>query len=434
MKVIINAGGKGTRISSINPTIPKPLIKVAGKPILERIINTLVAQGFGDIIITVSYLAEKIVEYFGDGSSYGAHIIYYVEDTPLGTAGAIFKLKDQLLDDFLLINSDILFDIDLKRFLSFHKQKNGLATILAHPNSHPYDSSILEIDNNNSITKWFLKSEKKPRWYKNIVNAGIHILSPKLLQNKLDKEKIDLDKDILMPLQNTKSLFAYCTSEYVKDMGTPERLRQAEKDLESGIVMKKSLLQKQFAIFLDRDGTINKYVGFLKNIDQFELINGVSEAIRNINNSYFLSIVVTNQPVIARGEVTYEQLDEIHKKMETLLGEDGAYLDAIYICPHHPDKGFAGEIKELKIDCDCRKPKPGMLLRAEKHFNIDLNKSWMIGDSEYDILAGKSAGCKTILITNNVDKTQTLADFKSKNLLAAVKLIMSEVAKYELHY
>ena len=154
------------------------------------------------------------------------------------------------------------------------------------------------------------------------------------------------------------------------------------------------------AVFLDRDGTINKYVGFLRNIDEFELLPGVAEAIKAINSTGFLVIVVTNQPVIARGEVSYEELQEIHNKMETLLGNQGAYIDAIYYCPHHPHKGYEGEIPELKFECDCRKPKPGMLLKAAKDFNIDLSQSWMIGDGENDIKAGKAAGCKTALIGN----------------------------------
>ena len=155
---------------------------------------------------------------------------------------------------------------------------------------------------------------------------------------------------------------------------------------------------KQKAIFLDRDGTINKYVGFLRNIDDFELIDGVAEAIRKINESGYLAIVTTNQPVIARGEVSFEELEEIHNKMETLLGKEGAYLDAIYYCPHHPHKGYEGERPELKIECDCRKPKPGMLLNAAADFNIDLSQSWMVGDGENDVKAGLNAGCKTALI------------------------------------
>ena len=165
-----------------------------------------------------------------------------------------------------------------------------------------------------------------------------------------------------------------------------------------GVVKAKNLKSKQKAIFLDRDGTLNKYVGFLRNISDFELLSGVAEAIKEINASGYLAIVITNQPVIARGEITFDGLQEIHNKMETLLGREGAYLDAIYFCPHHPEKGFKGEISELKIDCDCRKPKPGLFFRAAKDFNIDLSKSWMIGDGKNDVLAGKNAGCKTALI------------------------------------
>jgi len=128
----------------------------------------------------------------------------------------------------------------------------------------------------------------------------------------------------------------------------------------------------------------------------------VAEAIRMINRSGYLAIVVTNQPVIARGEVTWEMLNEIHRKMETLLGEQGAYLDDIFVCPHHPDKGFPGERPEYKVNCDCRKPKPGLLLRAAEKYNIDLSDSWMIGDRPQDAAAGAAAGCQTIALTESM--------------------------------
>lgn len=131
------------------------------------------------------------------------------------------------------------------------------------------------------------------------------------------------------------------------------------------------------------------------------MIPGVAEAIKRINESGYLAIVLTNQPVIARGEVTVEQLDEIHKKMATDLGKAGAYVDSLYYCPHHPDKGFDGEISELKIDCECRKPKPGLFLQAAKDYNIDLSASYMIGDSEIDLQAGQNAGCISFLVPKN---------------------------------
>lgn len=403
MKTVIMAGGKGTRIAAVNSEVPKPMIEIHGKPILEYEIECLRKQGLVDIILVVGHLGNVITEHFGDGSKFGVSIEYVVEDKPLGTAGALYLLREDLTDDFLLLNGDIIFDIDIARFYNYHRQKNGLATLFTHPNNHPYDSGIIVADENNCVKNWLHKEDER-LWYRNRVNAGIHMISPNIFNfeygNNIFKEllKIDLDRDILKPLIITGQLYVYDSPEYVKDMGTPERFYTVAEDIKRGMVSAKNLSNKQKAIFMDRDGTINKYIGFLKNIDDFELLPNVSQAIRKINESGYLAIVVTNQPVIARGEVTFNDLKEIHNKMETLLGNEGAYLDDIYFCPHHPHKGYEGEIKELKFDCDCRKPKPGMLLKAAKDYNIDLEKSWMIGDSEIDIEAGKNAGCKTILL------------------------------------
>ena len=421
MKVVIMAGGKGTRISSVASDIPKPMIKVEGIPVLEREIECLKNQGFDDIILTVSHLGNIIMDYFGDGSGnspvtgepFGVHIDYYFEEEPLGNAGALFKIKDKLTSDFLLLNADAMFDVDFNRFVAFHRKHGGLVTLFTHPNSHPYDSGLIIANKNGVVEKWLTKEDERPTYYKNRVNAGLHIINPKVLElvginaNAVGKVgvdgkpvKVDLDRQLLKPLAGTGKMFCYDSPEYVKDMGTPERYYSVCKDCEESRISAKNLKNKQKAIFLDRDGTINKYVGFLRNIDDFELIDGVAEAIRKINESGYLAIVVTNQPVIARGEVSFEELEEIHNKMETLLGKEGAYLDAIYYCPHHPHKGYEGERPELKIDCDCRKPKPGMLLKAAADFNIDLSRSWMVGDGENDIQAGINAGCKTVLLSN----------------------------------
>ena len=414
MKVVIMAGGRGTRIAELFPDIPKPLIPIDGMPILEREIRSLASQGFKDLILTVGYLADKIISYFGDGSQLGVKIDYFVEETPLGNAGALFQLKDKIGEEpFLLLNADAAFDVDFNRMLDFHKKHGGLITLFTHPNSHPYDSGLIIANQDRYVEKWLSKEDERPQWYKNRVNAGLHVVDPKVLElslKKLDiepmtgfpKGKVDLDRQILKPLCGTGKMFCYDSPEYVKDMGTPERFHQVEADFRNGVVQAKNLHNKQKAIFLDRDGTINKYVGFLRNIEDFELIDGVSEAIKQINQSGYLAIVVTNQPVIARGEVSWEELHEIHKKMETLLGKDGAYIDGLYICPHHPDKGFEGERPEYKFDCECRKPKPGLLLQAASDFNIDLSQSYMIGDSPNDIKAGKNAGCMdSILIEKN---------------------------------
>jgi D-glycero-D-manno-heptose 1,7-bisphosphate phosphatase len=443
MKTIIMAGGRGSRISTLYPDIPKPLIPIDGVPVLERELCSLRDQGFTDLILTVSHMGDKIMDYFGDGSGvspatgepFGVSIRYYNEEQPLGNAGALFKLREQLTEDFLLLNADAVFDVDFNRMVEFHKAHGGLVTLFTHPNSHPYDSGLIIADKDCSVRQWLAKEDVRPTYYKNRVNAGLHVISPAVLDmtgisaekiGTVDDEtgkivKVDLDRQLLKPLAGSGRMCCYDSPEYVKDMGTPERFHQVEADFIAGRVQAKNLSNKQKAVFLDRDGVINKYVGFLRNIDAFELLPGVAEAIKKINESGYLCIVVTNQPVIARGEVTVAELDEIHNKMETLLGLEGAYIDGLYYCPHHPHKGYAGEIPELKIDCDCRKPKPGMLLKAAEDFNIDLAESWMVGDGGNDVLAGKNAGCRTAFIR----REETVADAD-----VTVNCLLEFVGKY----
>lgn len=450
MLAIIMAGGRGTRISSVASDIPKPMIPIFGVPVLEREIHCLKKQGFTDIILTVSHMGEVIMDYFKDGSQLGVNIKYYFEKEPLGNAGALFRLRDEIEesgdDSFLLLNADSIFDIDFNRIVEFHKEKNADVTLFTHPNSHPYDSGLIIANDSGQVDKWLAKEDDRPQWYQNRVNAGLHVINVKVVDEYLnslsDDEKtsvsdagtegdnnaivpvgkVDLDRKLLKPLSGTGRMYVYDSPEYVKDMGTPERYYAVCKDYEDGIVNDKNLSNKQKAIFLDRDGTINKYVGFLRDIDEFELLPDVVDAIKRINSSGYLAIVVTNQPVIARGEVTYEELQEIHNKMETLLGAEGAYVDAIYYCPHHPHKGYEGEIPELKFDCDCRKPKPGMLLEAALDFNIDLSQSWMIGDGENDVQAGKNARCKTGYI--NRDNQLVEADIVGDSLGEIVDAIL----------
>ena len=407
------AGGKGTRIASVRSDVPKPMINICGKPILEHQIDNLKACGLTDIILVIGYLGDKIKEYFGDGSKFGVNIEYFVEDHPLGTAGALFKMP-QLTEDFLLLCGDVIIDVDFNRFIAFHKEHQAWASLVAHPNGHPYDSSLLvtEIDgpktvggmpeDTHRVIRWMAKEDERT-YYKNRVNAGIELISPALLKETMKNfvprhpetpDKIDLDRDVLKPNIPSGKIFAYDTPEYIKDMGTPDRFYETEKDIESGKVHARNLKNKQKAIFLDRDGTINKMVGFVTKPEQFELIEGAAEAIKAINKSGYLAIVVTNQPVIARGDCTFEELQTIHDKMETELGKVGAFVDAIYVCPHHTDKGFEGERPEYKCNCDCRKPKPGLLQQAAKDFNIDLSESYMIGDSHRDVEAGEYAGVK----------------------------------------
>ena len=433
MKAVIMAGGKRTRIASVRSDIPKPMIPVLGKPILEWQIECLKKNGITDILIGIGHLGNFIRDYFGDGKKFGVDISYYEEKEPLGTAGFLFKTQG-LDKDFLLLCGDTIFDIDFNRFINFHQEKKALASLMTHPNNHPYDSSLIvtEIEypqegsggmpfDSHKVAAWLAKEDER-LWYKNRVNAGIQIISPELLNltrsrvfaegensKAAQSGRLDLDRDVLKPAVKTGRIYAYDTTEYIKDMGTPDRLEQVEADLKSGLVQNKNLSQKQRAIFLDRDGTLNKEVNFLTNIDDLELLPGAAEAVKKINQAGYLAIVITNQPVIARGEVTLQQLNEIHAKLETLLGRKGAYIDGLYFCPHHPDKGFEGERPEYKRDCECRKPKAGMVLQAARDFNIDLSASYMIGDRDKDVECGQAAGLKqSVLCERNGNLLEAL--------------------------
>ena len=410
------AGGKGTRLSTISKSVPKPMVSIGGMPILERQINNLKDFGIKDIIIVVGFLGNVIKDYFKDGIDFGVNISYITEANPLGSGGSLYYLKERINDDFLLIFGDIVFSIDFNRFINFHKENKAKISLFAHPNSHPYDSDLLSVNSNNQVIRLDSKTNTRNYYYKNLVNAGLYVISSDVLTTITDLRKRDLEKDIILPLIDRKEVYAYQSSEYVRDAGTPDRYYSINQDILNGIVEKRNLKNKQKCIFLDRDGTINLYKGFVTKANQFDLIPGVADAIKMINNSEYLAIVITNQPVIARGETSFEELNNIHNKMETLLGEKGAYLNAIYFCPHHPDKGFPGEVRELKIICDCRKPKIGLLLKAQKRFNIDFSKSYFIGDSDIDVKTGNNAGCHSIKI--NTDS--------SLELISNIKAILNK--------
>lgn len=431
MKAVIMAGGKGTRLSTVLKDIPKPMVDLAGRPLLEHQIINLKENGITDIILVIGYLGNVIQDYFKDGSSLGVNISYFKEEKPLGTAGALWYLKEQLQDDFILLFGDLFVNINFTRFYDFHKKNGARITLYTHPNSHPYDSDIIVSDENNVVVDWSYKNSERTQDYKNQVNAGVYVVHPSVLDTISENEKTDVEKQVITQLIPSHSIYAYACTEYVKDIGTPERLKKVEHDYMQGICERRNLRNKQKCIFLDRDGTINKHVGFLNEAKRMELEDGAADAIRSINESEFLAVVVSNQPVIARGECTVSELNNINNRMHMLLGQEGAYLDGLYYCPHHPDKGFPGEIKELKIVCNCRKPAIGMINQAVNDYNIDIDGSWIIGDTTGDIQTGINAGLKTALVLTGEagkdGKYKVQPDLIADNLEECVKMIIRGV-------
>ena len=435
-QVVILAGGFGTRMSSLFPDTPKVLVPVAGTPILEHNVVECHKYGYTQILIVLHFCAEKIIDYFGDGSRFGVNISYHIEAAPLGTGGALLAVKDRLSPTFLVLYADVFSDINLTRFSGFHLDNKGDISIVVHPNSHPHDSDLVIMDDCNRVVSFSAHPHQEFEELKNIVNAAMYLFNKEALEGYVSsQEKFDIAQDIFPSLISTGSvIYGYRTVEYLKDMGTPERLKVVENDIVMGVCEARSDRVKRRAIFLDRDGTLNVECGYIAASDKLELISQSGEAVKIINKSRYLAVCVTNQPVIARGECGYKELDAIHGRLDELLGLDGAYLDSLYFCPHHPDMGYEGEIHELKVDCPCRKPKPGMLLKAMSDHNIDLVNSWIIGDRTADLVAGQNVGAfRALVLTGDAGsdgKYPSRPDVISINLFHAVNFIVNSFDAY----
>jgi len=434
MQTVIIAGGKGTRLGLKD--IPKPMVEIGGKPLLEHQIELAKKYGSNEIFILSGHLANVIEEYFGDGEKFGVKIHHIVEPYPLGTAGSLKLLEGKLNKRFMVFYGDVVMDFDINSFIEFDlKHPNSIGTTLVHPNDHPYDSDLIEADENFKVVRVLPKPRSEGEFCQNLVNAAVYIFSCEIFKYIEPNISQDFGKDILPKIVSKNvDLYAYKTAEYIKDMGTSDRFNRVREDFINGKVQRLNKKNKRPCIFLDRDGVINENMDENPTAEGFKLLEGVSDAIKMINKSDYLAVVVTNQPMIAKGFTTFDEVNLTHKKMETILGLEGCFLDGIYFCPHHPEIGFEGEIKELKIECDCRKPKAGMLFQAAEDFNIDLENSWMIGDSARDIESGKNAGCKTVFIKSknacaDEPKVPDYVNFYADSLKDAVRQIMEAYEK-----
>ena len=428
MQAVIMAGGKGSRLAALT----KDEIPFLGKPLLEWQLEQLKRYGIRRVTLVVGHLKEKIIDYFGDGSALGMELDYVEETTPLGTAGAFPLLLPKIESEhFLLLFGDIRFDIDLARMERFFLEKRAECLLFAHPNAHPYDSDLIVTDRENRVTGFDSKHNVRTGWQDNLVNAGIYILSRDMLRRVPEVKKTDFEKEILAPMAAAgEAIYAYRSPEYVKDVGTVDRIRAAEEEWKSGFPAKRNLEFPQRAVFLDRDGVINRYSGFVRTPEELELLPCAAEGLKRLNSSVYLTIVVSNQPVVARGETSEAELATIFNKMKTLLGREGAFVDDVFYCPHHPDSGFPGEVKELKIDCDCRKPKTGMLRRAAERYHLDLSACYLVGDTTGDIQCGKNAGVRTVLVRTGEagrdGKYAVTPDLVADDLAAAATKILEE--------
>jgi histidinol-phosphate phosphatase family protein len=405
-QAVILAGGKGTRLASILEGKPKPLAPIAGQTILYYQLKALEKYGFTQVLILVQYQGEQIEAYIKE-HKFALECKVVFEPDPRGTAGALVHCYELLQDRFLVVYGDTFFDLDLQRFYNFHEASTALACLLIHPNDHPVDSDLVETDDSNNIIAFHKYPHPTGVYFHNMVNAACYVMNKVILEPWLGTTTmLDFGKDVFpIAIQNNVPLKGYYTAEYIKDCGTPERIAKVEKHYYSGRIAAANINNKQKAIFLDRDGTINKHIDQLNKLEQLELLPQVSEAIKIFNELGYKVLVVTNQPVIARGELTIEGLNTIHKKLEMLLGESGSFVNKVYYCPHHPHAGYDGEISSLKITCTCRKPATDLVSQGIADFNLDIEKSWFVGDTTIDIKTAENASIKSVLVQTGMAGT-----------------------------
>lgn len=401
MKAVIMAGGRGTRLQSFCRDIPKPMLPIEGRPVLEYQIHSLKKSGITDIIIVTGHLGSVITDYFSDGSRWGVHIEYIKETVPLGTGGSLGLLKGKTDDDFLLLFGDLMLDADFCRFMRFHKKSGALITLFAHPNSHPSDSDLIEKDNAGRVTGFLSKTENRTSDYHNMVNAGIYCISHKLLENFSTVKKLDFEKDILVPLIAQGKVWACQSAEYVKDMGTPERLETVLRDIRSGLVHKRSLRNKQKAVFLDAGSIAD---GFLQQTESACLYQDAAEAVRKCNASEFLAVLLIRTAASEKWSDWKE--DAVLRRVETRLGQAGAYADALFCIPDFEKGQFQEWLKQ-----------------EAENMNIGLADSWLVSASE-GIPAKAGEEIETVRIMGN-KRDGDFAEAAEAGFAAAVETIIS---------
>jgi histidinol-phosphate phosphatase family protein len=437
-QALILAGGAGTRLKSIAGNLPKPLVDVGGTPLLGRQLTMLAEQGFEEVIVLAGNRNtpddagrfDQIAAYCGDGSLWDMRLSCVEEVKPRGTAGAVLMVAERLETQFVVLYGDTVLDVDLRRMIVAHDASSSGATLFLHPNDHPQDSDLVEVDQEDRVVAFHAYPHPPGAELRNLVNAALYVIDrDKLLKVDGLPELSDFGRHAFpRMLAQGLPILGYRSPEYIKDAGTPVRIEKVRRDVAIGRLQDRSFAKASPAVFVDRDGVLNQERGLISNPSNLDLVEGSASAVRKLNESRFRAICLTNQPVVARGDVTWPELDRIHSRLDFLLGLEGAFLDDLYVCPHHPDKGFSGERPEYKFDCNCRKPATGLIEAALQSHNLDLSASWMVGDRTTDIEFARRAGLRSVLVETGYGgkdgQFDVQPDYVAADLASAVDLIL----------
>jgi D,D-heptose 1,7-bisphosphate phosphatase len=383
----ILVGGKGTRLGDVTRTIPKPLLDMGeGISFLDLLIEQTARQGFTDVVLLAGHLGD-LVEARYDGRIFGnARVRVVVEPEPRGTAGALVSAVDSLEPRFFLLNGDSLFDINL-RALAAEAECEARIALRWVPDVSRFGA--VELDGERIVRFREKAGDTGPA----VINAGIYLLDAALIK-RISSLPCSIETDIFPVLAKEGKLGGSVRDGYFIDIGLPETLRQGRRELLAR--------RRRPAAFLDRDGVINRDHGYVHRPDQIDWIPGAQEGIRRLNDLGYRVVVVTNQAGVAHGYYGEDDVIALHDWIQEELAAKGAFIDAFYFCPFHPD----GKVERFRASHVDRKPSPGMILRAFSEMQIDSQHSFLIGDRESDVACARSAGIKGFLFTGG-----NLADF-----------------------
>ena len=397
MQAVVLCGGKGTRMSStLGSTLPKlltPLPDELGNHLLNNLLSCLERNGFESVLLICGHNSSPIIEYIDSNSGrYSIKIDIYVEDNPSGTANALSQALDCIDEEFILIMGDLLISADLARFARHCKSKESDLGLIVKSTDHPEDSDLVVVNSDWEIERFCLRLPDRSQPAKpNFVlgNSGIFYLKKELVV-KYRTTSGDIHETLIHKAceSNLYKCCAYYTAEYIKDIGSPSRWKSLWNKSTISAIKSSSREFSSGAVFVDKDDTIVRdELSILPG--EFKFIPKTIELLQKYSTKKI--IIISNQPAIAKGFITERNCFDYFGRLCNLLQDKFEIkIDGFYYCPHHPDRGFEGEIKSLKVECNCRKPNTEMVLTAAKNHNINLTESIFIGDSSVDEdLAGK---------------------------------------------
>ena len=383
---VILAGGRGTR--SVDPGTAKIAQEIGGKSLLQWHLEILNSSSIDEVIVVTAHLADQVRKLAESLPSQTGHLRLVNETNPQGTFPAVrIAMKDSDADRFLVILGDIWSSFPVDHFLQAWDQAASPVAAIVHPSLHPQDSDAV-IPGPDGFVGVVPKQERGPLT-RNMSATGIFGLSRDYIEQA--PELSDIGSQVLFNAAQEDRLFAHVDSHYFKDTGTPERLQQAREDWLSGTFARRGSTARRPAVLLDRDGVLNPTHPEVYRAHDLTLIDGVAEAIAHANAQGVPVLVATNQPGLAKGFMTFDEHEAIRARLDALLMEHGAFVDDYAFCPHHPDTGFPGERAELKFECSCRKPAPGLLQSLVHDHHLDPNRIVMVGDSDRDEQAAVGA-------------------------------------------